>query len=57
MYVFHYNIQGYHVHKEIWEASIRETLSCKKNFADNNFADVMQSMTSAKVFSREKFLL
>ena len=31
------------MYKESWETSIREMLSCKKNFAD-----VMQSMKSAK---------
>ena len=36
------------MYKEIWEASIGEMLSCKKNSAENNFVDVMQSVKSAK---------
>ena len=43
------------MYKEIWEASIGETLSCKKNSADNNFADDMQCANSVKILSREKF--
>ena len=45
------------MYKEIWEASIRELLSCKKNFMDNNFADVMQSTKSSKMSSHKKFPL
>ena len=37
---------------EIWEATIGETLSCKKNVAD-----VMQSLESVKILSHEKFPL
>ena len=37
------------MYKEIWKASIGETLSYKKNFADNNFVDVMQSAKSMEI--------
>ena len=56
VYIFHCNIRGFHEYKEIWEASIGERLSCKKNFTDN-FVDVMQSAKSAKILSHEKFPL